>query len=108
MSLRFADGPSQGQNGGPFSGVAVQIEQDTVPGPEAKGKHLSPAPRQQVGVGNGNLKTGWCQKVRAGQESTGGLGDLGRRAREFRPKSELLACRKQLQHLCACVHRVQG
>lgn len=42
------------------------------------------------------------------RESTGGLGDSGRRAREFRPKSELLACRKQLQHLCACVHRVQG
>lgn len=42
------------------------------------------------------------------RESTGGLGDSGRRAREFRPKSELLACRKQLQQLCACVHRVQG
>lgn len=72
MSLRFADGPSQGQNGGPFSGVAVQIEQDTVQGPEAKAKHRSPAPRQQVGVGNGNLKTGWCQKVRAGQERAQG------------------------------------
>jgi len=72
VSLGFADSPSQGQNGGPFSGVAVQILQDTVQGPEAKAKHQSPAPRQQVGVGNGNLKTGWCQKVRAGQERAQG------------------------------------
>ena len=52
MSLRFADGPSQRQDGGPLAGVAVQLEQDTVQGPEAKAKHPRSAPGQQVGVGS--------------------------------------------------------
>lgn len=87
--------------GGALSGVAVRIEQDAVPG------HLRSALGQQVGAGDGKLKTGWIKKSEQDKREQRGLGDRGE-GQEIAGQSQKLWFAGNSCSRCAHAHTGAG
>ena len=111
VSLRLADGPSQGQNWG-LSRSACADRGRYSPGSRSQSEASSFSTGQQLEPGTEAEE----QMVSGSQSRTGesrqGLGQLAEGARHVRPRSEPLACREQLVHMllrtCAHVHTHGG
>lgn len=77
----------------------MQLEYDAVQGPEAKAKRPLWALVSRLELGTGSRTPDGVRSQSKTGESRQGLGDLVEGARNFRPKSEPLACREQLGHV---------
>lgn len=77
----------------------MQLEYDAVQGPEAKAKRPLWALVSRLELGTGSRTPDGVRSQSKTGESRQGLGDLVEGARNFRPKSEPLACKEQLGHV---------